>query len=164
MNALRDLHWIYPAWAAFFGAFGGWCCKGLRRYLLPLSGGLLALAYGIKRQRCVSYAVAATMAFSLPYSPNRQSWLVIALVGATYGMTPWLLVRWVKTGLKPRFRWHALLWPVFTATTLSGLVWLSSVAVWWSRQWTEAAVFGLHGLLVSSAIDGHKRENSHARS
>ena len=42
-----------------------------------------ALAYGIERRRCVSYAVATTMAFSLPYSPDRQSWLVIAAMDSS---------------------------------------------------------------------------------
>jgi len=157
MSRLRDLHWVFPPWAAFLGALGGWSFKWLRRYALPITGGLLALAYGIKRQRCVGYAVATTMAFSLPYSPDRQSWLVIALVGATYGMTPWLLVRWVTTGLKPRFRWSALLWPVFTAAALTGLLWCSSVADWWTHKLTEMLVFGLHGLLVTLAIDGQEQ-------
>ena len=163
-NTLRDLHWTFPPLAAFLGALGGWSFKWLRRYALPITGGLLALAYGIKRQRCVGYAVATTMAFSLPYSPDRQSWLVIAAVGATYGMTPWLLVRWVTIGLKPRFRWQALLWPVLTATALTGLLWLSSVASWWAHKWTETVVFGLHGFLVAYAIDWRKQEMSHARS
>lgn len=164
MSQLRDLHWVFPAWAALLGALGGWCCKWLRRYILPVSGGLLALAYGIDRRRCVGYAVATTMAFSLPYSPDRQSWLVIALVGATYGMTPWLLVRWVLTGLKPRFHWQALLWPLLTAAALTGLLWFSSVADWWTHKWSETVIFGLHGFLVAYAIDRHKPEGSHARS
>jgi len=161
---LRDLHWVFPACAAFLGALGGWSFKWLRRYALPIAGGLLALAYGIERRRCVSYAVATTMAFSLPYSLERQSWLVIALVGATYGMTPWLLVRWVTTGLKPRFRWHALLWPALTAAALTGLLWCSSVAAWWMHKWTETAVCGLHGFLVAYAIDRHHAKGAHARS
>lgn len=163
MNRLRDLHWTFPPLAAFLGALGGWCCKSIRRYALPITGGLLAMAYGIERRRCVGYAVATTMAFSLPYSPDRQSWLVIALVGATYGMTPWLLVRWVTTGLKPRVRWYALLWPVLTAAALIGLLWFSSVADWWAHKWTETVVFGLHGFLVAYAIDRHKPEGAHAR-
>jgi len=160
---LRDLHWTFPPLAAFLGGLGGWSFKWLRRYALPITGGLLAMAYGIERRRCVGYAVASTMAFSLPYSPDRQGWIVIALVGATYGMTPWLLVRWVTIGLKPRFRWHALLWPVLTAGTLTGLLWFSSVADWWTHKWTETVVFGLHGFLVAYAIDRHKSEGSNAR-
>jgi len=163
-DQLRDLHWTFPPLAAFLGALGGWCCKWLRRYALPITGGLLAMAYGIKRQRCVGYAVATTMAFSLPYSPDRQSWLVIAFVGATYGMTPWLLVRWMTTGLKPRFRWQVLLWPILTAASLVGLLALSATVDWWAHMWTETVVFGLHGFLVAYAIDRHKPEASHARS
>ena len=160
MSPLHKVYWLYPICSALLGGLVGW----IRFYALPISGGLLALGYGITRRRCVSYAVATTMAFSLPYSPDQQSWIVMASVGATYGMTPWLLVRWVTTGLKPRFRWQALLWPVLTAATLTGLLWCSSMSDWWIRSWTEVVVFGLHGFLVATAIDGHKPWKSHARS
>ena len=154
MSWVRDLHWVFPAWAAFLGALGGWSFKWLRRYALPITGGLLAMAYGIDRRRCVGYAVASTMAFSLPYSPGRQSWAVIAVVGACYGATPLIL----------SFRWRRLWWPVLTAATLAGLLALSATVDWWTHKWTETVVFGLHGFLVAYAIDRHKPETSHARS
>jgi len=147
MTKLRDLHWVYPAWSAFLGALGGWGAKWLRRYVLPVSGGLLALAYGIERRRCVGYAVATTMAFSLPYSPDRQSWLVVFLVGATYGATPWVL----------NFRKARGWWPLLTGCTLVGLLALGAAVPWWKHKWSELLVFGLHGFLVSWTIDrrGH---------
>ena len=152
-DQLRDLHWTFPPLAAFLGALGGWSFKWLRRYALPMTGGLLAMAYGIERRRCVSYAVATTMAFSLPYSPDRQSWVVIAVVGACYGATPLLL----------SFRWRRLWWPVLTAVTLAGLLALSAGVDWWTHKWTETVVFGLHGFLVAFTIDRYKAKRSHAR-
>lgn len=153
-DQLRDLHWTFPPLAAFLGALGGWSFKWLRRHALPMTGGLLAMAYGIERRRCVSYAVATTMAFSLPYSPDRQSWAVIAVVGACYGATPLIL----------SFRWRRLWWPVLTAVTLAGFLTLSATVDWWTHKWTETVVFGLHGFLVAFTIDRYKAKRSHARS
>jgi len=153
-DQLRDLHWTFPPLAAFLGALGGWSFKWLRRYALPVTGGLLAMAYGIERRRCVSYAAATTMAFSLPYSPDRQSWVVIAAVGACYGATPLLL----------SFRWRRLWWPVLTAAILAGLLTLSATVDWWTHKWTETVVFGLHGFLVAFTIDRYKAKRSYARS
>ncbi len=152
-DQLRDLHWTFPPLAAFLGALGGWSFKWIRRYALPVTGGLLAMAYGIQRRRCVSYAVATTMVFSLPYSPDRQSWTIIAAVGACYGATPLIL----------SFRWRRLWWPVLTAATLAGLLALSAGVDWWTHKWTETVVFGLHGFLVAYTIDRRKSEGSHAR-
>jgi hypothetical protein len=152
-DQLRDLHWTFPPLAAFLGALGGWSFKWLRRYALPMMGGLLAMAYGIERRRCVSYAVATTMAFSLPYSPDRQPWAVIAVVGAFYGATPLIL----------SFRWRRLWWPVLTAAILVGLLTLSATVDWWTHKWTETVVFGLHGFLVAYTIDRRKSEESNAR-
>jgi hypothetical protein len=140
---LRDLHWVYPAWAALLGALGGWAFKWLRRYLLPISGGLLALAYGIERRRCVGYAVATTMAFSLPYSPDRHSWGLIFLVGAAYGATP-LILCW-----RARWAW----WPILTGSSLAGLMAASLHLDWFTWKWAEMLIFGLHGFLVSWTID-----------
>lgn len=148
MSRLRDLHWTFPAWAAFCGALGGWGGKWLRRYVLPITGGLLALAYGIERRRCVGYAVATTMAFSLPYSPDRHSWGIIFLVGATYGATPLVL----------SFRWTRSWWPLLTGWTLVGLLALSGSVEWFTWKWAEMLIFGLHGFLVSWVIDKARRD------
>ena len=150
---LRDWHWTYLWLAGFLGTLGGWSLEWLRCYLLPISGGLLARADGVERRRCVGYAVATTMAFSLPCSPDRQSWVVIAAVGACYGTTPLIV----------SFRWRRLWWPLLTAAVLVGLLALSTHWTLWRHQWTEMAVFGLHGFLVAYTIDRHNRERSHAR-
>ena len=145
---LRDLHWTFPAWAAFLGALGGWCCKWLRRYLLPASGGLLALAYGVRWHRALLYALATSLAFSLPYSPERHSWLVIGLVGASYGATPLLLL--------PRQGGWTWAWPGLLAGWLVALLALSAHVDWFMHKWIEMLVFGAHGWLVARAIERHQ--------
>ena len=141
--ALRDLHWVFPSWAALLGALGGWSWKWLRRYVLPISGGLLAWAYGITWYRCVGYTVATAAAFTLGYSPERNPWWVIALVGASYGATP-LILRW---------RVSRVWWPVLTSVSLVTLMAVSLTFNWFTWKLVEMTIFGLHGLLVTLAID-----------
>ena len=96
----RDLHWVYVPWASLLFALGGWAVKALRRWLLPLTGGLLARLYGLPWWRCLAYTVLTTLAFSLGYSPQTTPWWGLALVGASYGVPPLMLMRWS--------RWHLL--------------------------------------------------------
>ena len=149
---LRDLHWTFPPLAGFLGALGGWCCKWIRRYLLPVTGAALAVAYGIHWGRAIGYAITTAVVFSLGYSPERNPWWQIALIGASYGATPLIL----------SFRWRRAWWPVFTALALAGLLWFSSVAAWWPHKWTETVVFTVHGFLVAWTIDKHRSEKRHA--
>lgn len=143
MRDLRDLHWTFPPLAAFLGALGGWSFKWTRRYLLPVLGGLLAWAYGVTWYRCVGYAAATAVAFSLGYSPERNPWWEIFLVGATYGATP-LLLSW---------RWKRIWWPVLTGAALLCLMAVSLQFNWFTWKWVEALIFGLHGFLVAWVID-----------
>jgi len=147
-DKLRDLHWTFPWLAGFLGTLGGWSMKWLRRYLLPLIGGLLAWAYGFRRERALRYAVATAIAFSLPYSPERNSWLVIFLVGACYGATPWLL----------EFRASRSWWPLLTGSTLVGLLVLSAHWPGWTHKWTEGLVFAQAGFLLSWTIDRRRTD------
>jgi len=141
-KSLGDLFWTFPALAAFLGAFGGWCCKWVRRYALPAVGGVLAYAYGFKWYRCVGYTVMTTIAFSMGYSPDRNPWWVIVLVGSTYGLTPLIL----------KFRWRWIWFPVLAGATLYCLMALSLMANSFTWKFVELTVFGLHGFLVSYVI------------
>ena len=134
---LRDLHWVYPAWSAFLGALGGWAWKWLRRGILPVSGAVLAWAYGISVVRAVLYASSTAIIFSLPYSPDRHSYFVIFGVGALYGVTPWFL----------KFKKQWLWWPILTGTALVTLLLISAHVSWWTHKWSETVVFGLQGRL-----------------
>ncbi len=140
---LRDLHWTFPPLAAFLGALGGWSWLWVRRYVLPITGGVLAWAYGIRLLRCLGYAVATSVALSLGYSPERNAPFAIFLVGASYGATPLIL----------SFRWRRSWWPLLTGLALVGLLTLSAQLSWWTHKWTETVVFGLHGFLVAWVID-----------
>lgn len=145
---LRDLHWLYPGWSAFLGAFGGWCCKWTRRYLLPVTGGLLAYLYGVQGWRCVLYVLSTAFAFALPYSPERLGWMAIALGGTVYGLTP-LWLHW---------NWRHWWWPISMAVILPSLLYLSSLLSWFTHKIVELLIFGIHGVLVTLAIDSHKKD------
>lgn len=142
-KALRDLHLTFPWLAGFLGAFGGWGFKWTRRYLLPFLGAVLALGYGIAWWRCLLYAAATVAAFSLGYSPERNAWAVIVLVGGGYGATPWLL------GFR-RGRWW---WPLATGLLFAGMMETSLRVGWFSWKIVEGIIFFAHGCLVSWTIE-----------
>lgn len=139
---LRDLNYIFIPWSGFLGALGGWTTKAIRRYLLPLTGAILAYFYGIKWYRCMAYALGTAAAFSLGYSPDRHNIAQIIAVGASYGATPLLL----------RFKWWYLTWPLMAGLTLAGLMELSLIFNGFSWKFVEILVFSLHGWFVAYAI------------
>ena len=157
---LRDFYWVYTPWASFLGALGGWAIKPLRRIVLPLSGMLLAAAYGIPLWRCLCYFFSTAIAFSLGYSPDRNSLLHIAAVGYLYGVTPLFLlegtpINWITAKRVYRdytdFVVCLILWPVLSALVMAGMFWMSlERGLPWKL--VEITVFGLHGFLVSFAI------------
>lgn len=142
MKQLGDLFWTFPALAAFLGALGGWSMKWLRRWLLPIIGGVLAYAYGFKWYRCLGYTLATVIAFSMGYSPDRNPWWVIVLVGSTYGLTPLIL----------KFKWKWLWFPVVSGLVLFGFMQLSLAVNSFTWKFVEMLVFGTHGFLVSYVI------------
>ncbi|RLC88200.1 MAG: hypothetical protein DRJ03_03380 [Chloroflexi bacterium] len=152
-NKLRDLNWVFPAYSAFLFALGGWAMKWLRRYVLPLSGGFLALLYGVRWYRCLLYVVATIGAFSLGYSPERNPMWLIAIISASYGATPLLLCE----GWRPTTRWW--LWPLLTSITFTGLMLISLNFNWFHWKIVEAVIGYLHGSMVAIAIDRYVKSH-----
>ena len=146
MANLRDLSWCYTPWAGFLGALGGWAVKACRRYLLPLSGGLLAWGYGVSPARCCAYTVTTILTFCLGYSPDRFGLWMVAACGFLYGLTPWCL----------GFRWAWVWWPFAHSAAFAGLTYASLA---WSLPWkiVEMAVFGLSGFWVSWVLHRESR-------
>ena len=141
---LRDLYWAYPPYCGLLGRLGGWRWKPLRRYLLPLTGGVLAYMYGVRWWRCLAYTITTAIAFSLGYSPEKHGLWYPAFIGTTYGLTPWCLA----------FRWAWAWWPLAHGAVFGGLTYASWA---WGCPWglVEVVVFSLHGGWVSWIL--HRR-------
>ena len=140
---LRDLFWLVIPWSAFWFGLGGWQWKWLRRWFLPISNAVLARAYGLPWWRCVAYALSTIGVFCLAYSPERATWVWIALVGAGMGATPLFLMRWHLLHL---------FCPVTTSVIFCGLMAVSLHDNNFAWMWCQMLMGGLHGLWVSEAI------------
>jgi hypothetical protein len=150
---LRDLNWTFVPLAGFLFAFGGWCCKFVRRELLPGIGGLLAWAYGVPLWRCVAYALASDAAFRLGYSPQTTPWYFVLGIGALYGLTPFALAEgWLR-----RKWWALLVFPLACGVWFVGLMQLSLSVNAFTWKFVEALVGASHGFVVGWIVDERRR-------
>jgi hypothetical protein len=88
--------------------------KWLRREILPLIWGLLALSAGFEWWRCLAFAVCQDVAFRLPYGDRTPTWLklivfmALPLPSLWFGFTVWQIISgllcfilWALSNWKP---------------------------------------------------------------
>ncbi len=127
------------------GAIGGTGFKWVRRYILPLTLGLVAWKAGFKRWKCLVLALGLTVAFCLPYG-ERTGWAMKAVVACCYSLPTLVL------GLS--------VWQIITPVVFMLLFWLSNTPateVMFPWKICEFIIFSLVGITVAHLIAKKKK-------
>ena len=124
-------------------AVGGTGFKWVRRYLMPLLLGGIALISGIIWWKCLAMAVSMIVALSLPYGDRTPYWLKFIVFMTYPASTLWLGLSW---------------WQPITALVCFGVFCLSNwkptenTFVW---KICEFIMGSSIGITVASLISGH---------
>lgn len=133
--------------SGILGAIGGTGFKWARRYILPISLGIIAWKAGFKLWRCILLAVGLSVAFCLPYGESTV-WAIKVAVAASYALPTLIL------GVSA--------WQLITPAMFLLLFWLSNTpatAAMFPWKICEFLIFWTVGTTVAHLIAMKKIKN-----
>jgi len=126
--------------SGILGALGGYKWKWLRRFVLPILLGIVALTAGKPPLMCLYMSVGMVIAFCLPYGERTPYWLKF-VVGCCF-VAPTLFIG---------FSWYQIITPIVFIVLFRLSNWKPFANIVFWKAW-EFIVFSMVGITVASLI------------